>query len=406
MKIIAFNTPTQGHINPTLPVVQELVRRGTAVIYYLTPGYRERIEATGATFRPYATIQDDFFEARGLDGSNPPRSACTLIETSRDILPALIDVVQAERPDLIFHDAMCPWGWLVARYTHLPTVASMSTLLMTPQLVLQSGQLLNLISLILRNWRYLRQLKRIASSIERRYHLKAPGFADTMGGTGTITLNYTSALFQPGSAKLPSSIKFVGPSIETRPQSSGFPFDQLDSRPLIYISLGTVINANRDFYVQCLHAFASPDYQVVMSVGNKIAIDSLGDIPQNFIVRPFVPQLEVLQRAHLFITHGGLNSVHEGLYYDVPLLLVPQQDEQRLTASRVQQLGVGINLAGISITASTLRDAARRILQASSFKAQAQYIGESLRSAGGYRRAADEILNLKPDMLKPAKVVT
>src|SRR5262245_61437773 len=111
-RVIFFNVPTQGHINPTLPVVAELARRGVEVIYYLTESYRERIEATGATFRAYDQVRDDYFDVRKLDGSNPPRSAELLMETSQQILLELLDIVRKEQPSVILHDSMCPWGWL------------------------------------------------------------------------------------------------------------------------------------------------------------------------------------------------------------------------------------------------------------------------------------------------------
>ncbi len=60
------------------------------------------------------------------------------------------------------------------------------------------------------------------------------------------------------------------------------------------------------------------------SVGTQTQIAELGDTPTNFIVRNYEPQLEVLQHAKLFITHGGMNSTSEGLYYGVPLIVLPQ----------------------------------------------------------------------------------
>ena len=73
-KVIFFNVPTSGHVNPSLPLTRELVRRGVHVIYYLTEGYRQKIEGTGAEFRLYPTpVDDHLFD--GLDGSNPPETA-------------------------------------------------------------------------------------------------------------------------------------------------------------------------------------------------------------------------------------------------------------------------------------------------------------------------------------------
>ena len=81
-----------------------------------------------------------------------------------------------------------------------------------------------------------------------------------------------------------------------------------------------------------------------MSVGEKTEISSLGSIPENFIVKNSVDQISVLQTADVFITHCGMNSVNESLYFGVPMVLFPQHSEQRIVADRVAELGAGIKL--------------------------------------------------------------
>jgi MGT family glycosyltransferase len=394
-KAIFFNVPAQGHVNATLPVTAELVRRGENVIYSLTENYRSKIEATGATFRAYDQIRDDYFESRGLDGSNPLLTARTLIATSQQILPDLVEMARAENPDYILHDSMCPWGEMVAKVLKIPSVSSMSLLMFTPILLIKSGSFFPMMGKMLTNFPNLRQFSKISSEIKQKHGIDVPTFADFLNSTGTITINYTSSVFQPSVESFSDSIKFVGPSIAPRTDTSGFPFDQLGTKPLIYISLGTVINQNQDFYLQSIQAFRDSDYQIVMSVGQRTEIARLGEIPANFIVRNFVPQLEILQRAALFITHAGLNSVHEALYYNVPLVLVPQQVEQNYVAGRAEELGVGVKLSNNQITAQRLREAAARILSGESYHQNATRVGESLRGAGGYQRAVDEIFAMK-----------
>ena len=165
----------------------------------------------------------------------------------------------------------------------------------------------------------------------------------------------------------------------------------MDNKKVIYASLGTVANANLDFYKNCFEALGSrDDIMVVMSIGNRINIEDLGTIPKNFKVFNYVPQLKLLKKVDLFITHGGMNSSSEGLYNGVPLIVVPQFGDQPLVARRVAELGAGIPLIG-SATPKDIENAVNQILSNKSFKENAEKIGESLKSCGGYKKAADLI---------------
>ena len=120
--------------------------------------------------------------------------------------------------------------------------------------------------------------------------------------------------------------------------------------------------------------------------------EDLGRPPPNFIVQPYVPQLEVLRRARAFVTHGGMNSVGEALSFGVPVVVVPQMGEQEIVGRRVEQLGAGLFLPKAAVTAEALRAAVRRVIAEESYRHQASRVGETFRAAGGVRRAADAIL--------------
>jgi len=119
---------------------------------------------------------------------------------------------------------------------------------------------------------------------------------------------------------------------------------------------------------------------------------SLGQAPQNFSVQAYVPQLDVLQRASVFVTHGGMNSVSESLYYGVPLLVVPQMSEQEVVGRRVEELGAGLYLAKAKVTAATLRESVEQVLAEERFAEQAAVVRASFLAAGGVTRAADAIM--------------
>jgi len=206
-----------------------------------------------------------------------------------------------------------------------------------------------------------------------------------------LNLVYTSAYFQPFASSFPESFKFVGPSLSNGSESEAPAFPELGEAPLIYISLGTVFNEQAGFYRMCFEALSGLKQPVVLSVGSKTDIATLGNIPKNFVVRNIVPQLQVLRRSVLFVTHGGMNSVNEALYYGVPLIVIPQAADQGWVAQRVAELGAGKTLMKARLSAPRLRAAAQAILANPSFREASARIGKSFREAGGFTRAADEI---------------
>lgn len=391
MRINFYNIPTSGHVNPTLPVAAELVQRGHKVVYYLTPGYRDRVEATGATFRAYDGIADDYFDAVSRR-FNPARLAMQLVETAHHLLQPLVRKAEHERPDVVVYDSMCPWGRLVATKAGVPSVASMSLLELPPVYLWKSGQLPTAVRLLMSTFPWLLRYRRVARHLAHTHNVSPPAFPTILNWFGDYQVCYTSPQMLPNADRYGNEATFVGPPIGPRPDAPPFPFDRLDlHRRLIYISLGTVFNDNADFFQLCLRVFGGGEHQVVMSTGQHRSPAVLDSLPPNVIARPYVPQLEILQRASLFITHAGANSVHEGLYYGVPLLLAPQQLEQAMVAARVAELGAGLVLPR-SVTAGRLQGLTKRVLDDPSFRKRADTLGATLRDAGGVNGAADAIL--------------
>lgn len=329
-----------------------------------------------------------------MDGSNPLKTAALLMHTSRALLPELLASLRVEPPDLIVFDSMCAWGWQVAQVLGIPHASSMTLLVMPSSLIATSGMLTHMFSVLLRNIPVLIDFVRGALNLRQEFGLPVPQIDHFLNKQGQITLNFTSRYFQPLGDKMPASIKFVGPQLAAAKPAENELLAQLDERPLVYVSLGTVINQNVDFFREAVQAFADSPYLVLLSIGRKNDPATLGSLPGNVLVRPFVPQVAVLQRVAAFVTHAGMNSVQESLYFNVPLVLVPQQIEQRLVARRVVQLGAGLMSDTPIVPAGELRTMVERLVKEPDFKVQAARIGESLRQAGGTPWAVDELLAL------------
>lgn len=394
-KTIFFNIPAQGHINPALPVIRELLQRGEQVICVNTEGMRAIHEAIGATFAAYPELSK-IDKLMNNAGGTIAGNALELVKIGEQIMPWVLELLEREKPDYVIFDSLCSWAKQATEKLGIRAAGSISTFVFEPGAmppVPVSSMLSMAASIISRMPAYWQ----VASRMKKKFGVEGVGLAGAVGGTGTFNVVYTSALFQPGSDKLKGKYAFVGPSIAPRPASSDFPFEAIRRSPVIYISLGTINNEKPEFYQQCFTAFADYDAQFILSAGKKTDIPAMGSIPANFIVKNFVPQLEVLQRSDLFITHGGMNSVHEGLYYNVPLVVIPQQFEQSIVAQQVVKLGAGIALADKppfgQVKAAELRTAVEQVMKArAQYHEKAVLLGESLRAAGGYQRAAEELI--------------
>lgn len=369
-KVYFFNGGSHGHINPTLGLVTALVKRGEEVFYYSTPEFKPLIEQTGAIFREYAV------EAPQEEITGAAHMAAYHLRYGATLLPGLIEQAQLEKPDYILFDIFRVWGWQLGKILNVPTISS------SPSFAFNEA----IISKIAPDFSlggapdgvdYFAQYAETAAQIKQQFGVDSPSLLEALSLAGDLMLVFTTREFQPAAELLSDAVRFVGPSIESRPQTSDFPFERLRNRQVVFISLGTVFNNRPEFYRNCLAAFANTDVVVVMAVGEQVDRAALGDIPANFIVHNFVPQLEILKHADVFVTHGGLGSVHEALFFGVPMVLYPQMMEQSANAWQVIQHGAGVGLRGDQpmVSVEELRDAVMRVLTDPTFKLNARRVG-------------------------------
>jgi MGT family glycosyltransferase len=383
------NVPAWGHVNPTLPVVQELVRRGHQVSYYLTEEFRETIEATGAVFQPYESKIKELAKG-GIGGRNigmGPR--VFIIEDRKFVPPQVIDRIRAEQPDVILYDFMCGWAKAIRDELHVAAIAMRATY--------ASNEQFNL-------FKHIRAgMQNSAGGQEFAERFKALQASSSENPLEEITREFTdveplniifmSRAFQPMAETFDERFLFVGPSIQTRHQTNSFPFDKLDTKlPLLYISMGSVMTNQPEFYKQSFEAFGDQPWQVVLTVGRSTDTSQLGPVPANFLLSSYVPQLEILPRTRVFVTHAGTNSVMESMYYGVPMVLIPQQPEQQMHARRVVELGLGVHLDKGAVTAVSLREAVERIANDPQYRTHAQAMQQRMHEDGGYQRAVDAII--------------
>ena len=386
-KIVFFCIPAHGHTNPTLGVVRELISRGHEVWYYSYNIMREKIQSAGATF-----ISCDGYDVeQKLSPKDSARMGKDLAFSTKvlvDTTLALDDKVCREmaqiKPDCIVADSMALWGKAAALKLGIPFVSSTTTFAFNEHSakIMKQG-IGDLLKMIFSASRTAKQVKRLR---DNGYPVK--NILDIIGNDVNIhTIVYTSPEFQPCSETFSDKYAFVGPSI--RPSTADI---EKKKDKLIYISMGTVNNDMMPLYKKCISTFKKTDYQVIMSVGNLVSIKDFGDLPENVSVYSNVDQIAVLEKADVFVSHCGMNSVSESLYFEVPLVMLPQTTEQKGVAERVSELRAGIKPD--KKDAGCVLYAVNKILSDSTYKKNAIKISRDFKKCSGAKGAADKIIEV------------
>ena len=357
MRILFINLPYHGHVIPTIGLVQELIKAGHQVTYLMPYDWEVRIAESGADFLGYENnpqldkqIRNAFFKAEEVIASY----GLVLYEQFFFVGKHLAEkhgkkcvrifTAPATNKELMrqFLSSGGPMGIF-----RLPLIGTLWTMDAVKGLGIQ---------LKCRNW-----------------------LDEIVENPPDCNLVYTLRSFQPFSGDfLEERFHFIGPSVYDRKEED---FPAL-AKPVIYISIGTILKGGENFFRACLEAFENEQVTVVLSVGN-FGISRLKHIPANFVIRNRVPQIAVLKQAALFITHGGMNSVSEAMVHGVPMLVIPFVSDQPVNARQLEKLGLGRVLNYKAITANALRDAAFAVMEDRQIQENLRKVQDEIACAAG-----------------------
>ena len=389
MTIMWFCIPAHGHTNPTLGLVKALTDAGYTIYYFSYEMFRGKIESAGAVF--YSC--DEFsFEEQDKDyadkvGKDQAFAVKLMVSATLGLDAMVSDKIKELKPDVIVSDSVAFWGKLAALKFKIPYICSTTTFAFNRY----SGRynshgLGETLRMLFSMPKVNRQIKRLR---DKGYPVK--GILEIVtNNNDTNTIVYTSKLLQPCSETFSDRYHFIGPSI--RPIVKEY---EKTADKTVYISMGT-INQNREFYRNCINVLGKTDYQVIISMGTNT--EQFENLPDNIQIYESVDQMAVLSISDAFITHCGMNSVSEALYFGVPLILFPQTPEQGAVAKRTAELGAGLKLK--SIREQDILKCITRIIKEPSFKSNALKVSESFKNSGGIDEAVnfiEKIASVKPE---------
>ena len=432
MKIGFVSMPFSGHLNPMTALARKLQSRGNEVVFFGVPDVEPFARAAGLDFVPYGEAEfpvgsiDKFYgSVATMRGFEVVRHTCMdlnphLTRVTFDYLAEKITTtgVEALVIDTIhFFIELVPLSMSIP-YVHIWNVLHLDFSGATPPSLFSSpldtspeGLKRNAEN-IQKMGAILGPLAEVARSYAKRVGLKINW--DDPGATVSklAVITQTPKEFDCPGIPWPAHFHYAGPFHDDKGREPvPFPWQQLTGKPLIYASLGTLVNGLEEVYKHILKAVRPlEDVQVVLSVGKNINPENLGPIPSNAIVVRSAPQIELLKRAALCITHAGLNTVLESLAQGVPMVAIPIAYDQPGTAARIAYHGVGELVELDELTTEGLRGLIEKVLQDPSYRERAGYFRKVISKTRGLDVAANIIeqafQKFQTEVLQPSLVGT
>ncbi len=189
----------------------------------------------------------------------------------------------------------------------------------------------------------------------------------------------------------PTQFHYTGPFHDGLGRiESDFPWNRLTGEPLIYVSMGTLQNGLESVFSTIAEAVGTRlGMQLVLSIGPILDPEKISSLPANSIVVKNAPQMELLKRSALCITHAGLNTALESLTQGVPMVAIPVSIDQPGVAARIAYTKTGAYVPLRELTAARLSTLIDDVLGNPEYRHNANKMKEAIARTNGLEKAAD-----------------
>ena len=394
MHIAIVSLGAFGHINPTLSLTTELVNAGHRVTYFTTEAFREVVEPTGAKFVPMKSWMADHDKPTETkeeknDGQEENVAAVVpflFLNEAGAYIEDILRVLREDRPDAILHDFAGIAGTMAADILGIPNV-----MLYTSYPSNGSYSVAASFEGVPEDHPLRIAADQIADGYAAKYGCRKMTVKEIFDGQGDLNLVMMQKRLVPNYETFDDSFVFTGVQIGKRSTFGTWQAPD-NGKPLLYSSLGTAFNNWPEYYPILFDAVRDLDINVFAALG-AIDPDSLTDVPANVELGKMVPQLDILSQASVFITHAGMGGTGEAIYYGVPMIALPQMDEQAITARQIEKNGLGFALLDKKeITSGMLKEKIEILLNDLSYKEKVDEFSADMKALGGAKASASALI--------------
>lgn len=402
--------PTGSHLTSLFVLSRELQQRGHRVTFINILDAKERVltahfefRAIGANERPIGSDAEILAHRGTLSGIDSLKDSLKTAEQDMQIiLQETPKVIQSEGIEALLVDQCSPVGGTVADFLDIPFISLCAALPLNREIDIPpmftiwqykptwDARLRNQAGYVLTTF-LTKSIRKLTAESRQKWNLP-PHSHPNDNYSKLAQLSQQPAEFEFPRADLPPHFHFTGPYHSSIGRENvAFPWDQLTGQPLVYASMGTIQNRLFPVFEAIATACAELEVQLVISLGGGMPLEAMPILPGDPLIVSYAPQLEVLKRSALTITHAGLNTVLESLTYGVPMVAIPIANDQPGVAARIVWAGAGEMIPLSHLTVASLRSTVHKVLTQDSYKVQAMRLQSAIQNSGGVQQAASII---------------
>lgn len=400
--------PATGHLNTLIPLGYELKQRGHQVTLIGVLDAKEKSEVAELNFRAYAEksrplgfTPDSLVKMGELSGLAALKYSIELFRQSAiTMMKEGLEAVREAKVDLLLIDQASFGASSIAEYLGIPFITVTSSLMLNREESIPPfnfgwtysttpwAKFRNKLGYKLLD-RLIKPIIETVNSIRQSWDLK-PFKRSSDAYSHLAQICRQPSQFEFPRQQLPDCFHFTGAFHNPLSRANvDFPYEKLNGKPLIYASMGTIQNRLLGIFNQIAEACQDLDVQLIISLGGSAEPDSLPAFAGNPIVVKYAPQLEILQKAQLTITHAGLNTTLESLSCGVPMVAIPIANDQPGVATRIAWTETGVVIPVKKLSVPKLRNAVQTVLTQSKYADNAKKMQVAMQKAGGVELAAD-----------------
>ncbi len=407
---VFFAVPLFGHVNYGLKIAKRLAENGHEVYYFSGNKYKNMVEQKGVVHCSYDTEIEEAFavENSTYDVSNVNNVDYEKIDYIDELwrlgwhLFSITDCIRKKclvyfrniNPDAIVYDSIAIWGKWLAWQLQIPAITSCTPYYYSREMISKEPAFFS--KAVLRQKDSINlDINHVFKVMNKRLWIEYPELKNldittSYAGSGDTNIIFSSEQLQRNIDLIKKENNhFVGIMIDEGDTAHDVSYFISQGKPNIYIALGTIHN-DAMVYQACVDALREFDFNVVMSVGKANQANRLLQIPTSWRVENSVPQIALLKKIDVFISHGGVNSVREASHFGVPIVIIPKAGDHYIIAEDIRRKNTGIVINNYKDT-DEIRRAVLKCLQNQSIKHACKKMAEEMQSLGGLERVVEII---------------